>query len=86
MVRLSKHELHEIVHVAVKNAIEEEREAMLSSFENKLNDVVEKRDRILTQQMKRSLEEQREQHLLEVAATQEETRSSWWSKLLKKKG
>lgn len=85
MVRLSKHELHEIVHVAVKNAIEEEREAMFLAFENKLNDVVEKRDRIITQQMKQSLEEQREQHLLEVAATHEEKKSSWWNKLFKNK-
>ena len=85
MIRLSKRELQEIVHIAVKEAIEEEREAMFLAFENKLNDIVEKRDRIITQQMKRSLEEQREQYLLEVAATQQE-KSSLWSKLFKNKG
>lgn len=86
IVRLSKHELHEIVHVAVKKAIEEERETMFQAFENKMNDVVEKRDRIITQQMKQTLEKKHEQHLLEIAATQEGKKLSWWSKLFKNKG
>jgi len=77
-IRLSKRELQEIV----KEAIEEEREMMFKAFEAKMNDVVEKRDRILTQQLSRSMEERR----LEIAATQEdkETKKSWWNKLFSK--
>ena len=67
-MRLSTRELTDIVQKAVKEAIKEEREMMFQAFENKMNDVVEKRDRILTQQLKRSLEERR----LEIAAAQEE--------------
>jgi DNA-binding transcriptional MerR regulator len=74
-LRLSKSELQEIVHTAVKEAIDKEREAMFQAFENKMNDVVEKRDRIITQQLNKSLEEKR----LEIAATQEE-KKSWWRK------
>lgn len=77
-IRLSKRELQEIV----KEAIEEEREMMFKAFEAKMNDVVEKRDRILTQQLNRSMEERR----LEIAVTQEEKeeRKSWWNKLFSK--
>ncbi|WP_343310584.1 hypothetical protein AAHT65_17350 [Bacillus atrophaeus] len=52
----------------IEQAIEKEREAMFKAFEAKLNDVVEKSDRILTQQLNRSMEERR----LEIAAAQEE--------------
>ncbi|UAL50665.1 hypothetical protein LIT32_15725 [Bacillus sp. CMF21] len=51
----------------IEQAIEKEREVMFKAFEAKMNDVVEKRDRILTQQLNRSLEERR----LEIAAAQE---------------
>lgn len=79
-MRLSKHELHEIVHKAVKEAVEEEREAMFKAFEHKMNDIIEKRDRTLTQQLQQSLEAKR----LEIAASQEEEKKeekSWWKKL-----
>jgi DNA-binding transcriptional MerR regulator len=80
-IRVSKHELQEIVHKAVKEAIEKEREAMFRAFENKMNDVVERRDRVLTQEMKRSLEERQ----LEIAAAQEEKKKEkWWSKIFAK--
>lgn len=81
-VRLSKQELHDLVHKAVKDAIEEEREAMFDAFEHKMNDVVEKRDRFITQQLHQSLEEKR----LEIAATKEENEEtkSWWKKLFGK--
>lgn len=77
MIRLSKHELQEIV----KEAIEEEREMMFKAVEVKINDIVEKRDRTLTQQLNQSMEERR----LEIAATLEEkNKKSWWSKLFSK--
>jgi len=81
-IRLSKRELHEIVHNAVKEAIETEREAMFKVFEIKMNDVVEKRDRLITQQLHQSLEEKR----LEIAAAQEQEKNNrtWWQKLFSK--
>jgi DNA-binding transcriptional MerR regulator len=77
-IRLSKQELHEIVHKAVKDAIEEEREAMFKVFEHKMNNVIENRDRVLTQQLQESLEGRR----LEIAAAEE--KKSWWKRLLNK--
>lgn len=75
-MRISKRELQEIV----KEAIEEEREMMFRAFEAKMNDVVEKRDRILTLELNRSLEEKR----LEIAAAKEiEPSKSWWQKFWK---
>ncbi|NEU36176.1 DNA-binding protein, partial [bacterium LRH843] len=48
------------------------------AFEAKMNDVIEKRDRILTHELNRSLEEKR----LEIAAaSEEESPKSWWQKL-----
>lgn len=77
-IRLSKRELQEIV----KEAIEEEREIMFQAFEAKMNDIVERRDRILTQQLNQSLEERQ----LEIAAAQEEKeeKKPWWNKLFSK--
>lgn len=77
-LRLSKDELEELIHRTVKKAVEEEREAMLKAFEYKMNDVVEKRDRFITQQLNKSLEERR----LEIAAAQEE-KKSWWKKIFR---
>lgn len=79
-IRLSRDELQEIIHQAVKAAVEEEREAMFQAFEHKMNDVIEKRDRVLTQQLQQSMEAKR----LEVAAakeTESESPKSWWQKL-----
>lgn len=67
-IRLSKRELKEIV----KEAVEEEREAMFRAFEIKMNDSLEKRDRLLTQHLQNTLEERR----LEIAAAQE--KKKWW--------
>lgn len=78
-IRLSKRELHEIVHNAVKEAIQDEREAMFQAFEHKINDVVEKRDRVITQELQQTLEERR----LEIAAAKE-IKKSWWEKIFKK--
>lgn len=71
-LRLSKRELKEIVQEAVKEAVEEEREAMFRAFEHKMNDTLEKRDRLLTQHLQATLEERR----LEIAASQE--KKKWW--------
>lgn len=76
MIRLSKRELQEII----KTAIEEEREIMLDAFQEKLNETIEMRDKLLTQQLKNSLEESKKL----IAATQEETNKPWWKKLFKK--
>lgn len=70
-VRLSRLELQEIVQEAVREAVEEEREAMFKFFEHKMNDTFETRDRILTQQLQLTLEERK----LEIAAAQDK---KWW--------
>jgi hypothetical protein len=76
-IRVSKRELQEIV----KSAIEEEREVMFRVFEAKLNDVVEKRDRTLTHELHRTLEEKQ----LEIAAAEEKNaKKSWFQKIFKK--
>lgn len=74
-IRLSKQELHELIHKAVKDAVEEEREAMFKAFEHKINNVLENRDRILTKHLQESLEKKQ----LEIAATEEKI--SWWKKI-----
>lgn len=76
MIRLSKRELQEII----KSAIEEEREILLDEIQKKMNETIEMRDRLLTQQLKKSLEENKKL----IAVTQEEKNKSWWSKLFKK--
>lgn len=43
---------------------------MFQAFEHKMNDAVERRDRLITQQLEQSLEERR----LEIAATQDENK------------
>ncbi|MBY8914439.1 hypothetical protein KY305_17020 [Bacillus sp. YC2] len=63
-------------HVAVVKAIEQEREEMFNAFELKMNDSIEKRDRLLMRSINRTMEEKR----LEIAAAQEE-KITWWSKL-----
>jgi DNA-binding transcriptional MerR regulator len=71
-VRLSRLELQEIVQEAVREAVEEEREEMFKAFDHKINDTLEKRDRLLTQHLQATLEERR----LEIAAAQE--KKKWW--------
>lgn len=74
-IRLSKSELEELIHKTVKKAIEEEREVMLQGFKMKMNDAVEKRDRLLTTQMRKNLEEK----TFEIAASKEEEyKKKWW--------
>ncbi|MEF3225908.1 DNA-binding protein, partial [Campylobacter jejuni] len=70
-IRFSKQELENLVHTAVKKAIEEERELMLQAFEDKMNDIVEQRDRLLTHELNQTLEKKR----LEIAAASEEKRN-----------
>jgi len=71
-IRLSKRELKEIVQEAIKEAIDEEREAMFQVFERKMNDTLEQRDRLLTHHLQATLEERR----LEIAAAKE--KKKWW--------
>lgn len=73
-MRVSKRELQEIV----KEAIEEEREMMFKAFETKMDDIVEKRDRTLTKQLRNALDEGQKL----IAATQSEEKIPWWKKLL----
>lgn len=75
-IRLSECELQKII----KNEIEKERETLLDLFQEKLNNTLEIRDRILMQQMKNSLDENKK---LVIAATKESNKS-WWRRLIKK--
>lgn len=77
MIRLSKRELEEIV----TKAIEKEHEKMIKVFEEKLNDTIEMRDRMLMQQLKKSLEENRKL----IEDPQHKKSESWWQKLFKNK-
>lgn len=77
MMRLSKHELEEII----SNAIEKEHEKMMKTFEEKLNDTIEMRDRILMQQINRTLEDNQK---LIAAAEESENKKSWWQKIFNK--
>ena len=83
-ITLSKRDLESMIESTVEKvvvkAIEQEREAMFKAFELKMNDSIEKRDRILMQSINRSLEEKR----LEIAATKEEEKKSWWQKIFVK--
>ena len=75
-MRVSKRELHKIVQKAVKDAVEEEREMMFKAFDAKMNDTIERRDRLLTQHLRKTIEEK----TLEVAATQDQNtqQKKWW--------
>ncbi|MER2460446.1 MerR family transcriptional regulator [Bacillus subtilis] len=85
-ITLSKRDLESMiestVEKAVIKAIEQEREAIFCAFELKMNDSIEKRDRLLMQSINRTMEEKR----LEIAAAQEEKeeKKSWWNKLFSK--
>lgn len=79
MIRLSKHELEEII---VK-AIEKEREQMIKIFEEKLSDAIEIRDRMLIQEINKSLEDNKK--LIAATREKEEKNKSWWQKLFNNK-
>lgn len=67
-LRLLKLKLQGIVQEVVKEAIEEKRQAMFTAFEHKINDTIEKRDRLLTQHLQATSEERR----LEISSAAEE--------------
>ncbi|RAS87268.1 DUF3967 domain-containing protein [Priestia endophytica] len=71
IIRLSKSELSEIVKEAVREAVEEEREAMFKVFEHKISNELEQRDRLFMENLHTTLETKR----LEIAATKEK---KWW--------
>lgn len=80
-ITLSKRDLESMIESTVEKsvvkAIEQEREAMFKAFELKMDDSIEKRDRILMQSINRTMEEKR----LEIAATKEEEKKTWWQKI-----
>lgn len=76
MIRLSKRELEEIV----KKAIEDEREILLDALDKKMSETIEVRDRMLTQQLRKTFEETQKL----IAVTQSEEKISWWKKLFKR--
>lgn len=82
-MRFSRDELESIIDKAVKKAVEEDRELLIKTFETKLNDLIENRDRVLTKQLRDSLESTQ----LQIAAAHEELETEkkkpWWKKLLK---
>ncbi|MED4018560.1 MerR family transcriptional regulator [Sutcliffiella cohnii] len=76
-VRLSKRELEELVHQSVQKAIEKERELIIDVIEKKLENVIENRDKLITLELQKSLEQRQN----EIAATEE--KQSWWKRLFK---
>lgn len=78
MIRLSKRELKEII----KKEIENEREILLDAIQVKLNDTIEVRDKLLTQQLRNAFEENKK--MIEVSRSSGKV--SWWKKLLNNKG
>ena len=77
MIRLSKRELQ----IIVKEAIEGEREVLLDALQEKMNETIEMRDRLLTQQLRKTFEENRE--MLEDQ-NQKMKKVPWWRKLFQK--
>jgi DNA-binding transcriptional MerR regulator len=66
-LHLSEPQLRRIINEEVKAAVQEEREVMFQAFEEKLEDIVERRDRYLMHEIRK----EKEQKLLETAATSE---------------
>lgn len=79
-VRLSKRELQDIIQLAVKQAVEEEREFISKAIDQKLDNLIESRDRLLVQQLNKALEEKKE-----AAATIEEEKKPWWKSIFSAK-
>lgn len=76
-MRLSKREVEEIV----KKAIEDEREILLDALEKRMNDTIEMRDRLLTQQLRAVVDESQKQL---AAASHLEEKKTWWQRSFKK--
>ncbi|MGE7186377.1 MerR family transcriptional regulator [Peribacillus sp. NPDC006672] len=80
-LRLTRDELEKIIHSAVKKAVEEDREVMFQTFEQKKSNSIEMRDRQLPLARKNTLEEKQK----EISASLEKTeKRKWWSKLFSK--
>ncbi|MCX4074703.1 MerR family transcriptional regulator [Bacillus subtilis] len=79
---ISKNELRQLIGDEVKSALEEERETFLKVLNDKMNNVIERRDRELLYEISKN----REQKLLEAAATAETKKEeSFWKRLFTKK-
>ncbi len=76
-MRLSKCEVEEIV----KKAIEDEREILLDALEKRMSDTIEMRDRLLTQQLRATIDESQKQL---AAASHPSKKKTWWRRLFKK--
>lgn len=76
-MRLSKHEVEDIV----KKAIEDDREILLDALEKRMSDTIEMRDRLVTQQLRAAIDESQKQL---AAASHTEDKKSWWQRLFKK--
>ncbi|ARJ37750.1 DNA-binding protein [Sporosarcina ureae] len=76
-MRLSKREVEDIV----KKAIEDEREILLDALEKRMSDTIEMRDRLLTQQLRATIDENQKQL---TAASHPSEKNSWWQRLFKK--
>ncbi|WP_252406888.1 MerR family transcriptional regulator [Bacillus subtilis] len=76
----TKDQLKQLIGQEVKAALEEEREAFLQILEEKMTNVVERRDRQLLTEINRG----REQKLLETAAAIETKKKSFWRRIFPK--
>ncbi|WP_324618526.1 DNA-binding protein [Bacillus subtilis] len=83
-LRFSERELREIINEEVKAAVESEREMMFRAFEQKMNNIIERRDRSLMNEFRKA----REQQLIETAASSENSgepsKKSFWKRLFSK--
>ncbi|MCY7773485.1 MerR family transcriptional regulator [Bacillus haynesii] len=82
--RLSEQQFREIINEEVQAAMAEEREMMFRAFEQKLDNIIERRDRSLMHEIRKD----REKQLLETAATFETPKSaekkSFWRRIFYK--
>lgn len=70
VIRLTKRELQSII----KSALEEERDQFIEIMQEKWNDSLEKRDRLLMQQLKHSMEQRQQQ----IEMEKEQNKKVWW--------
>ncbi|MCA1024439.1 DNA-binding protein [Halobacillus litoralis] len=81
-VRLSIRELQELVQGSVQKAIQQEKDNIIDEIQTKMNNVIEQRDRQITYEMRRSLEQKQLEH---AANLEKENQLNWWQKIFRKK-
>lgn len=77
-ITISADELKKMIEESVATAVEKEREAMFKAFENKMNDVIERRDMQLVKQLNDSMEQKK---LETAAAIEEEKKKGFWKRV-----